>query len=253
MRKTTTNECSQFIKRTDRKVFFRAPVIFSRKRGKQIFLPTNLPFLSPHFWSWNAKVWKDHSRSIRVIPCTLPRIPPGLLKKTTTGGHRGVGPFFLLRNERGEGNEGNDRLAATLNIIMNIPFKWLDRSRFQIRGTWWKSIEEAIGQFGVFSVYLTWLVWFLNFFFVIHIQFQFQLQRKSSAILPELVEKVCRWSRCPWSVNWSISWYRSARHDFDIVLSGRSALLANIVTRFPSTSEPLWKRNQWHIETPSSG
>ena len=34
--------------------------------------------------------------------------------------HRGLVAFFLLRNERGEGNEGYDRLAATLNIIMNI-------------------------------------------------------------------------------------------------------------------------------------
>ena len=54
--------------------------------------------------------------SIRVIPCTL----QSSAWAAEENAHRGLVAFFLLRNERGEGNEGYDRLAATLNIIMNI-------------------------------------------------------------------------------------------------------------------------------------
>ena len=64
MRKTTTNECSRFIKGTDRKVFFSGPGHQEKRKTNHFSFPL------PTFLK--LKVWRDHSRSIRVTPCTLP-------------------------------------------------------------------------------------------------------------------------------------------------------------------------------------
>ena len=110
MRETTTNECSRFIKGTDRKVFFSGPGHLLRKSEKQIISSCPpLQLSSPEFLEKIAKIWRDHSRSIRQIPCTL--------QSSAWAAEEN------WHSRRSEENEGNARLAAKLNNTVNIPFQ----------------------------------------------------------------------------------------------------------------------------------
>ena len=60
------NACSSLSEFTVKR-FFRAPVIFSRK-SKSFLLASPLPT----FLKLKCQSLRDHSRSIRQIPCTLP-------------------------------------------------------------------------------------------------------------------------------------------------------------------------------------
>ena len=113
MRETTTNECSQFIKRTDRKVF-SSGLRSSAQHEKQIISSCPpLQLSSPTFLEKIAKIWRNHSRSIRQIPCTL--------QSSAWAAEEN------WHSRRSEGNEGNARLAAKLNNTVNIPFQVLDK------------------------------------------------------------------------------------------------------------------------------
>ena len=78
-----------------------------KKSEKQIISSCPpLQLSSPEFLEKIAKIWRDHSRSIRQIPCTL--------QSSTWAAEEN------WHSRRSEENEGNARLAAKLNIIIMI-------------------------------------------------------------------------------------------------------------------------------------